>query len=203
MWNGRWPSSSNRTMNGRETPRRLAARCVVSCWCSGTTDTALPACKFLRISSRRPTTANGNAALRPFAPTSLIEPSWTNWRRARICALSLLEIPTGVSVAMLMFAPDHQYRINEIADSVAITELRGCATYQARENRLYPAVRYHIQMRELLQSVALRAARYLEDIQERRVSPSAGAGGALARVGEPLADGAAAPGDGLPLVGEV
>src|ERR1035441_8347674 len=60
MWNGKWPSSSNRTMNGRETPRRFAARCDVSCWCSGTMDTALPACMFLRISSRSPTTEPDN-----------------------------------------------------------------------------------------------------------------------------------------------
>src|ERR1019366_8217494 len=124
MWNGRWPYSSNRTMNGRETPRRLAARCVVSCWCSGTTDTALPACKFLRISSRRPTTAPGNSALRPFAPTSLIGPSWTNCRSARICSLSLLEIPTGGSATVFILAPDHQYPINEINDSITITEFR-------------------------------------------------------------------------------
>ena len=41
-------------------------------------------------------------------------------------------------------------------------------------------------MRELLHSVALRAAQYLEDIQERRVSPSAEAVAALSHFCEPL-----------------
>ena len=50
-------------------------------------------------------------------------------------------------------------------------------------------------MRELLHSVALRAARYLEDIQERRVSPSAEAVRDLARFHEPLPDGPTAPED--------
>src|ERR1035437_5970686 len=48
-------------------------------------------------------------------------------------------------------------------------------------------------MRELLHSVALRAARYLEDIQERRVSPSAEAIGDLAQFHGPLPDGPPAP----------
>jgi glutamate/tyrosine decarboxylase-like PLP-dependent enzyme len=48
-------------------------------------------------------------------------------------------------------------------------------------------------MRELLHSVALRAARYLEDIQERRVSPSDEAVRDLARFHEPLPEGPTAP----------
>ena len=48
-------------------------------------------------------------------------------------------------------------------------------------------------MRELLHSVALRAARYLEDIQERRVSPSHEAVRDLARFHEPLPEGPTAP----------
>ena len=58
-------------------------------------------------------------------------------------------------------------------------------------------------MRELLHSVALRAARYLEDIQERRVSPSAEAVGALARFDEPLPDGPTAPQDVIRMLDEV
>jgi glutamate/tyrosine decarboxylase-like PLP-dependent enzyme len=48
-------------------------------------------------------------------------------------------------------------------------------------------------MRELLHSVALRAARYLEDIQERRVSPSDEAVRDLSRFHEPLPEGPTAP----------
>ena len=58
-------------------------------------------------------------------------------------------------------------------------------------------------MRELLHSVALRAARYLEDIQERRVSPSAEAVGALARFHEPLPDGPTAAEDVIRMLDEV
>ena len=58
-------------------------------------------------------------------------------------------------------------------------------------------------MRELLHSVALRAARYLEDIQERRVSPSAEAVRALARFDEPLPDGPTAPEDVIRMLDEV
>ena len=48
-------------------------------------------------------------------------------------------------------------------------------------------------MRELLRSVALRAARYLEEIQDRRVGPSAEAVRGLQRFIEPLPAGPAAP----------
>ena len=58
-------------------------------------------------------------------------------------------------------------------------------------------------MRELLHSVALRAARYLEDIQERRVSPSAEAVGALDRFHEPLPDGPTAAEDVIRMLDEV
>jgi glutamate/tyrosine decarboxylase-like PLP-dependent enzyme len=58
-------------------------------------------------------------------------------------------------------------------------------------------------MRELLHSVAMRAARYLEDIQERRVSPSAEAVAALARFHEPLPDGPVAPEDVIRMLDEV
>jgi glutamate/tyrosine decarboxylase-like PLP-dependent enzyme len=58
-------------------------------------------------------------------------------------------------------------------------------------------------MRELLHSVALRAARYLEDIQERRVSPSAEAVAALARFHEPLPDLPTAPEDVIRMLDEV
>ena len=58
-------------------------------------------------------------------------------------------------------------------------------------------------MRELLHSVALRAARYLEDIQERRVSPSEGAVRDLARFDEPLPEGPTAPEDVIRLLDEV
>src|SRR5260370_39985592 len=58
-------------------------------------------------------------------------------------------------------------------------------------------------MRELLHSVALRAARYLEDIQERRVSPSAEAVAALARFHEPLPDVPTAPEDVIRMLDEV
>src|SRR5260370_41810473 len=58
-------------------------------------------------------------------------------------------------------------------------------------------------MRELLHSVALRAARYLEDIQERRVSPSAEAVAALARFHEPLPEVPTAPEDVIRMLDEV
>src|SRR5664279_5974141 len=58
-------------------------------------------------------------------------------------------------------------------------------------------------MRELLHSVAVRAARYLEDIQERRVSPSEGAVRDLARFDEPLPDGPTAPQDVIRMLDEV
>ena len=58
-------------------------------------------------------------------------------------------------------------------------------------------------MRELLHSVALRAARYLEDIQERRVSPSAEAVAALVRFHEPLPDVPTEPEDVIRMLDEV
>ena len=58
-------------------------------------------------------------------------------------------------------------------------------------------------MRELLHSVALRAARYLEDIQGRRVSPSAEAVRDLARFHEPLPEGPTAPEDVIRMLDEV
>src|ERR1035441_8341399 len=58
-------------------------------------------------------------------------------------------------------------------------------------------------MRELLHSVAVRAARYLEDIQERRVSPSEGAVRDLARFDEPLPEGPTAPQDVIRMLDEV
>jgi glutamate/tyrosine decarboxylase-like PLP-dependent enzyme len=57
-------------------------------------------------------------------------------------------------------------------------------------------------MRELLHSVALRAARYLEDIQERRVSPSAEAVRELAQFHEPLPEGPTAPEDVIRMLDE-
>ena len=48
-------------------------------------------------------------------------------------------------------------------------------------------------MRELLHSVALRAARYLEEIKDRRVAPSAEAVDALKGFIEPLPAGPTAP----------
>jgi glutamate/tyrosine decarboxylase-like PLP-dependent enzyme len=58
-------------------------------------------------------------------------------------------------------------------------------------------------MRELLHSVALRAARYLEDIQERRVSPSEEAVRGLARFDEPLPEGPMAPEDVICMLDDV
>ena len=58
-------------------------------------------------------------------------------------------------------------------------------------------------MRELLHSVALRAARYLEDIQDRRVSPSAEAVRDLAQFHEPLPEGPTAPEDVIRMLDEV
>jgi glutamate/tyrosine decarboxylase-like PLP-dependent enzyme len=58
-------------------------------------------------------------------------------------------------------------------------------------------------MRELLHSVALRAARYLEDIQERRVSPSDEAVRDLARFHEPLPEGPTAPQEVIRMLDEV
>src|ERR1035441_5478613 len=58
-------------------------------------------------------------------------------------------------------------------------------------------------MRELLHSVALRAARYLEDIQQRRVSPSAEAVRDLSQFDEPLPEGPTAPEDVIRMLDEV
>src|SRR6185436_10677994 len=58
-------------------------------------------------------------------------------------------------------------------------------------------------MRELLHSVAQRAARYLEDIQERRVGPSDAAVRDLARFHEPMPAGPSAPKDVIAMLDEV
>src|ERR1035437_5591187 len=58
-------------------------------------------------------------------------------------------------------------------------------------------------MRELLHSVAVRAARYLEDIQERRGGPEEGAVRDLARFDEPLPEGPTAPEDVIGMLDEV
>src|SRR5450631_324603 len=58
-------------------------------------------------------------------------------------------------------------------------------------------------MRELLHSVAVRAARYLEDIQERRVSPSEGAVRDLTRFDEPLPEGPSEAEDVIRMLDEV
>ena len=59
-----------------------------------------------------------------------------------------------------------------------------------------------MKMRELLQSVALRAARYLEDVQKRPVAPNPDAVRALSRLAEPLPDGPMAPLDVIRLLDE-
>ncbi len=59
-----------------------------------------------------------------------------------------------------------------------------------------------MKMRELLQSVALRAARYLEDVQKRPVAPNPEAVRALSRLAEPLPDGPMAPQDVIRLLDE-
>src|SRR4051794_11939387 len=58
-------------------------------------------------------------------------------------------------------------------------------------------------MRELLQTVAQRAARYLEDIEDRRVSPTDAAVEALSRFHESLPEGPSAPEDVLAMLDEV
>jgi len=58
-------------------------------------------------------------------------------------------------------------------------------------------------MRELLHSVALRAARYLETIQDRRVNPSAEAVSNLARFHEPLPHGPTPPEDVIRMLDEL
>jgi glutamate/tyrosine decarboxylase-like PLP-dependent enzyme len=58
-------------------------------------------------------------------------------------------------------------------------------------------------MRELLQNVASRAARYLEDIKERRVGPSADAVRALDGFLEPLPDAPSAPEDVVRMLDEL
>jgi glutamate/tyrosine decarboxylase-like PLP-dependent enzyme len=58
-------------------------------------------------------------------------------------------------------------------------------------------------MRDLLESVAWRAARYREEIQERRVSPSAEAVAGLAGFVEPFPDGPAAPEDVVRMLDEL
>ncbi|MEO8595586.1 MAG: aminotransferase class V-fold PLP-dependent enzyme [Candidatus Solibacter sp.] len=57
-------------------------------------------------------------------------------------------------------------------------------------------------MRELLLNVAQRAARYLEEIQDRRVSPSASAIGELSRFHEPMPDAPTAPEDVIAMLDE-
>jgi len=58
-------------------------------------------------------------------------------------------------------------------------------------------------MRELLHSVADRSARYLEEIQNRRVSPSADGVRALDRFIEPLPEGPSAPEEVIAMLDEV
>ena len=58
-------------------------------------------------------------------------------------------------------------------------------------------------MRELLHSVALRAARYLEDIQDRRVGPSDAAVRDLARFHEPMPEMPSVPEDVIAMLDEV
>ena len=58
-------------------------------------------------------------------------------------------------------------------------------------------------MRELLHSVALRAARYLEEVRERRVAPSAEAVRGLDRLRGPLPAGPTAPEEVIRLLDEV
>src|ERR1039458_1811649 len=59
------------------------------------------------------------------------------------------------------------------------------------------------EMRELLHSVALRAARYLEDIQDRRVAPPPEAIRALARFAEDLPEGPMPPEEVIRMLDEV
>src|SRR6266699_3431101 len=65
------------------------------------------------------------------------------------------------------------------------------------------ALRYHVEMRELLHSVAQRAARYLEEVKERRVGPSAEAIRGLDRFLEPLPGGPTAPEEVIRILDEV
>ena len=58
------------------------------------------------------------------------------------------------------------------------------------------------EMRELLHSAALRAARYLEEVQERPVAPNAAAVHALSRLAEPLPEGGMPPEAVLQLLDE-
>src|SRR5882672_2891812 len=58
-------------------------------------------------------------------------------------------------------------------------------------------------MRELLHSVAQRAARYLEDVNDRRVGPSAEAVRGLDRFLEPLPDGQTAPEEVIRILDEI
>src|ERR1039457_2134947 len=58
-------------------------------------------------------------------------------------------------------------------------------------------------MRELLHSVAVRAARYLEDIQGRGVGPWEGAVRARAGLDEPMPEGPTAPEDVIGMLDEV
>src|SRR5450631_1699826 len=58
-------------------------------------------------------------------------------------------------------------------------------------------------MRELLQSVALRAERYLQEIQERRVSPSTEAVAAVEQFVEPLPDGPTEPQEVIRILDEL
>src|SRR5271154_1056455 len=59
---------------------------------------------------------------------------------------------------------------------------------------------YHLEMRELLLSVATRDNRYLEDIQERRVRPSAESIHGLDQFVEPFPEGPTSPEDVLDLL---
>jgi glutamate/tyrosine decarboxylase-like PLP-dependent enzyme len=63
--------------------------------------------------------------------------------------------------------------------------------------------RYHVEMRELLHSVATRSARYLEEAKERRVAPSAEAVRNLDAFLEPLPAGPTAPEEVIRILDEL
>src|SRR5438132_11354015 len=77
--------------------------------------------------------------------------------------------------------------------------MRGLATISSPP----PELRYHVGMRELLHSVALRAARYLDAVKERRVGPCTEAVRGLEGFLEPLPGCPTAPEEVIRMLDEL
>src|ERR1019366_5139516 len=98
---------------GLETPKRSAARCVVSCWFSGIRTIARPNCmlRTMSLSSRK--TAPGSSSRSPSAPTRAGDPSWSIRLSSRIWTSSDSGNATG-SCSMVAGLQHRVYHANEI-----------------------------------------------------------------------------------------